>query len=44
MAMKTSWVVANSSITELKYREDAISLISFNTLPHLHEPRLYTYR
>jgi broad specificity phosphatase PhoE len=43
MAMKLSWVVANSSVTELKWREDVCSLISFNTLPHL-QPRMVTYR
>jgi broad specificity phosphatase PhoE len=44
MAMKTSWVVANSSLTELRWREELITLVAFNALPHLGESRLVTYR
>jgi broad specificity phosphatase PhoE len=43
MALKMSWVVANSSITELRWREDETTLISFNMLPHLPSEKV-TYR
>lgn len=43
VALKASWVVANSAITDLRFRDDELSLISFNATPHL--PRsLVTYR
>jgi broad specificity phosphatase PhoE len=43
VALKASWVVANSAITDLRFRDDELSLISFNATPHL--PRLLiTYR
>jgi broad specificity phosphatase PhoE len=36
-------VIANSSITELRFREDELTLTGFNALPHLVE-ELVTYR
>jgi broad specificity phosphatase PhoE len=43
VALKTSWVVANSALTELRYREGELTLVAFNALPHL--PRhLVTFR
>jgi broad specificity phosphatase PhoE len=44
VALKTSWVVANTGICDLRFREDEMTLIAFNALPHLHERRLVTYR
>jgi broad specificity phosphatase PhoE len=43
VTLKTSWVVANSAITELRFRDDELTLVAFNALPHLPR-RLVTYR
>jgi broad specificity phosphatase PhoE len=43
-ALKQSWVVANTGVTEIKFRGDEMTLVVFNALPHLREPRLVTYR
>jgi broad specificity phosphatase PhoE len=43
-ALKQSWVVANTGVTEIKFRGDEMTLITFNALPHLRERRLITYR
>lgn len=42
--LKVIWVIANSSISEFRYRSDDLSLISFNALPHISKPGLVTYR
>jgi len=43
VALKMSWVVANSAVTELRFRDDELTLVAFNAVPHL--PRsLVTYR
>ncbi|HET6611566.1 MAG TPA: histidine phosphatase family protein [Kofleriaceae bacterium] len=42
--MKVSWVVANASLTELRYREDELSLYGFNACHHLVASDLITYR
>ena len=44
MALKQSWVVANTGVTELKFRGDEMTLVVFNGLPHVRERRLVTYR
>ena len=44
MAMRQSWVVANSSVTELRFRGDELTLVAFNALPHAAERRWVTYR
>ena len=33
--MRTCWTIRNSSITQLVYDEETLSLLSFNGLPHL---------
>jgi len=43
VALKMSWVVANTGLTDIRWRESEMSLIAFNALAHL-EPRLITYR
>jgi broad specificity phosphatase PhoE len=43
MALKTSWVVANTGVTDIKWRETEMTLVAFNQLRHL-EPRHITYR
>lgn len=42
--LKASFAVANASLTELKSRGDAPTLISFNALPHLHDRSEITLR
>lgn len=44
MAMEINWRVRNTSITELLYSRDRISLDSFNAVPHISEPDLLTFR
>lgn len=44
MMMKVSWVVANGSVTELRYRESELSLFGFNVFAHLSAQDLVTYR
>jgi len=43
-ALELGWVIANGSITEFRYSKDKFSLFAFNSIPHLGEPRLITYR
>lgn len=43
--LELAWVVANASLTELRYRDPiAASLIAFNRIPHLTPDHLVTYR
>jgi broad specificity phosphatase PhoE len=44
VALRQSWVVANTAITEIKFRDDEVTLVSFNGTPHLPERPLITYR
>jgi broad specificity phosphatase PhoE len=44
VALRASWVVANTAITEIKFRDDEVTLVSFNGTPHLPERRLITFR
>jgi len=43
-ALELGWVIANGSITEFRYSGDKFSLVGFNSLPHLAEPELISYR
>jgi broad specificity phosphatase PhoE len=43
VSLKTSWVVANTGVTDIKWRETEMTLVAFNQLTHL-EPRHITYR
>ncbi|HEY0133949.1 MAG TPA: histidine phosphatase family protein [Nannocystis sp.] len=43
-AIKSSFVVHNSSLTELRSRGSGPILTSFNALPHLHDPAEITLR
>jgi broad specificity phosphatase PhoE len=43
-AVRLSWIVANSSVTELRWRTpDDVTLVSFNGTPHLADRTLVTY-
>ncbi|HUH02673.1 MAG TPA: histidine phosphatase family protein [Kofleriaceae bacterium] len=42
--LRLAWVIANASYSEFRYRADDLSLLSFNSTPHLHDEALLTYR
>lgn len=44
VAMEINWRVRNTSLTELLYSRDRISLDVFNAVPHLPEPALLSFR
>ena len=44
VTLRVAWVIANASVSEFRFRDDDLSLISFNGLPHFPERRLITYR
>jgi broad specificity phosphatase PhoE len=43
-ALELAWRLRNASLTEFVYTQKRVSLESFNTVPHLPEPALWTYR
>lgn len=43
-ALQLNWRVRNCSLTEFVFGRDRLSLDSFNTIPHLDDPLLQTYR
>jgi broad specificity phosphatase PhoE len=43
-ALEINWRVRNCSLTEFTFSRDRISLDSFNTIPHLEDPAMRTYR
>jgi broad specificity phosphatase PhoE len=43
MALEVNWRVRNCSLTDFVYTKDRFNLDSFNTLPHLDDPALWTY-
>jgi broad specificity phosphatase PhoE len=44
VSMEINWRVRNTSITELLYSRDRISLDVFNAIPHLVDPALHSFR
>jgi broad specificity phosphatase PhoE len=44
MAMELNWRIRNCSLTEIVFTKDRVTLDSFNGIPHLHDPSLWTYR
>ncbi len=44
MALELNWRVRNSSLTEFVFTQDRFTLDSFNMIPHLDDPTLWTYR
>jgi broad specificity phosphatase PhoE len=44
LALEINWRVRNCSMTEFTFSRDRISLDSFNTIPHLDDSDLRTYR
>lgn len=43
-ALELNWRIRNSSVTEFIFTPDRFTLDSFNTIPHLHDPAMWTYR
>jgi broad specificity phosphatase PhoE len=43
-ALEINWRVRNCSLTEFTFSRDRLTLDSFNTIPHLDDPALRTYR
>ena len=43
-ALELAWRLRNASLTEFVFTHDRFSLDSFNTVPHLQDPALWTYR
>jgi broad specificity phosphatase PhoE len=43
MALEVNWRVRNCSLTEFVFTKDRFTLDSFNALPHLEDPSLWTY-
>jgi broad specificity phosphatase PhoE len=43
-ALEINWRVRNCSLTEFTFSRGRISLDSFNTIPHLEDPAMRTYR
>lgn len=44
MALELNWRIRNSSLTEFMFTPDRFTLDSFNAIPHLHDPALWTCR
>lgn len=42
--LRLAWVIANASVTEFRYRDEELTMIGFNRIPHLDDERLITYR
>jgi broad specificity phosphatase PhoE len=43
-ALQLHWRLRNSSLTEFAFTRDRFSLDTFNSIPHLTDPALWTYR
>jgi broad specificity phosphatase PhoE len=43
-ALELAWRLRNASLTEFVFTRDRFSLDSFNSVPHLQDPALWTYR
>jgi broad specificity phosphatase PhoE len=43
-ALELSWRLRNGALCEFVFTRDRLSLDSFNTLPHLEDPAVWTYR
>ncbi len=43
-ALELSWRLRNSAVTEFLFTENRLTVDSFNGVPHLEDPALWTYR
>jgi broad specificity phosphatase PhoE len=41
--LRVAWVIANSSVSEFRYREAELTMVAFNAVPHLEDAHV-TYR
>jgi broad specificity phosphatase PhoE len=44
VAIELNWRIRNSSLTEIVFSRGRMTLDIFNALPHLDDPRMWTYR
>ena len=44
VALELNWRIRNAALTELVFSGGRVSLDTFNTVPHLPDPALWTYR
>jgi broad specificity phosphatase PhoE len=44
MTLRLCATMANTAVSELRYRSDSLSMLSFNSIAHLPEPGLLTHR
>jgi broad specificity phosphatase PhoE len=44
MALELNWRIRNGSLTEFLFTPERLTLDSFNAVPHLDDPTLWTYR
>jgi broad specificity phosphatase PhoE len=44
MAIELNWRIRNCSLTEIVFTKDRFTLDGFNSIPHLNDPALWTYR
>jgi len=42
--LELHWRLRNGSLTEFAFTRDRFTLDSFNTVPHLDDPALWSYR
>jgi broad specificity phosphatase PhoE len=43
-ALRVSWMAQNASVSEFLYSSDRFTMSTFNSVPHLDDPSLQTYR
>ncbi len=44
VALDLNWRIRNASLTDIVFARDRVTLDSFNTVPHLDDPALWSYR
>ena len=44
LAIELNWRIRNGSLTEMVFSRDKVTLDTLNTMPHLDDPKLWTYR
>ncbi len=44
VTLEFNWRIRNCAVTEIIFSQSKFSLDSFNTIPHLDDPRLHTFR
>jgi len=44
IAIELNWRIRNCSLTEILFSKERLTLDSFNSIPHIEDPALWTYR